>query len=724
MPRTPSQRSPGGRASVLIHRKAVQLKRNTATSQVPNAMARALIETCRALAEGRPVTDFKRIRRRRPYSRVKAPPDRAMVRFVEGDLMVWLVRERDDFYRAAERLSTGITRARFTDLDGPEEVTSLSERVSEPAAGRPWDTYSDEDLCRLDGMDTGRLARLRKIEDADELNTPHIAAAFGEDLALILYLLGADPDSYGPRLHSGHRLTLENLESAEEELAEAISSGLLDEDFVAVDDREELQRILSGSMAEWMVFLLPSQRNLVEAHYNGPAQVRGGPGSGKTVVALHRAIELARSAPSSKLVLLTTYVKNLPKHWKQDLLPRIDPALATKVRAEHIDKLISEWCGDQDVVDNHPRRETWVRQAIASEMQLAGVSPNEVLDEFDYVIAASLVPDSDGRVRPVRTLADYEQLPNRSGSFSVGGQTAALWSVWQRYEVFLRENRLTDYAHRRLEALERVSPRFAGVVVDESQDLSPVAIEILRRLDASPDNAGFMLVGDARQQIYRGGLSLRAMGIEVRGRSTVLTRGWRTSRQTAKLADAIGAHAAPAMLDDGETGRADNAAPGHDGPVPELWIVDSETDALKIIAERLKRDAAGAGRRPLSSYAVLAYSNDHVRACEQTLRRAGVDVNAMARQEASEGVAVGTFARAKGREFQDVFVIGVSTKSWPPAHIEDGDEDGRERSRRALFVAVTRARGQVVLVSAGEPTRVLEEALRRGVIKRVDRSGR
>lgn len=60
----------------------------------------------------------------------------------------------------------------------------------------------------------------------------------------------------------------------------------------------------------WTVFLHPAQRQLVQRDFNGPARVSGSAGTGKTIVALHRAVFLARTNPDAR-VLLTTFSDTL-----------------------------------------------------------------------------------------------------------------------------------------------------------------------------------------------------------------------------------------------------------------------------------------------------------------------------------------------------------------------------------------------------------------------------
>jgi mRNA-degrading endonuclease RelE of RelBE toxin-antitoxin system len=73
---------------------------------------------------------------------------------------------------------------------------------------------------------------------------------------------------------------------------------------------EELRRALDFPWDKWTVFLHPDQREIVERQYAGPARISGSAGTGKTIVALHRAVYLARANPNAR-VLLTTFSDTL-----------------------------------------------------------------------------------------------------------------------------------------------------------------------------------------------------------------------------------------------------------------------------------------------------------------------------------------------------------------------------------------------------------------------------
>lgn len=88
-----------------------------------------------------------------------------------------------------------------------------------------------------------------------------------------------------------------------------------------VTDVDELARALDYPWEKWTIFLHPAQRQIVEKDYSGPARVSGSAGTGKTIVALHRAVYLAHRHPDAR-VLLTTFSDALA-HALQTKLARL-----------------------------------------------------------------------------------------------------------------------------------------------------------------------------------------------------------------------------------------------------------------------------------------------------------------------------------------------------------------------------------------------------------------
>src|SRR6266404_5228352 len=102
--------------------------------------------------------------------------------------------------------------------------------------------------------------------------------------------------------------------------------------FRVMTNVEELQRALDFPWEKWTVFLHPEQRQWVERDYTGPARISGSAGTGKTIVALHRAAHLARTHPEAR-VLLTTFSDTLASALQTKLrrLLGSEPRLAERI---------------------------------------------------------------------------------------------------------------------------------------------------------------------------------------------------------------------------------------------------------------------------------------------------------------------------------------------------------------------------------------------------------
>lgn len=108
--------------------------------------------------------------------------------------------------------------------------------------------------------------------------------------------------------------------------------------FRAVEGAEELKAALDAPWERWIVFLHPTQRDLVERSFTGPARVSGSVGTGKSVVALHRAVHLARRDDKVR-VLLATFSDPLAGYLRDKLrlLVTDRPRLAERIRVDTLD---------------------------------------------------------------------------------------------------------------------------------------------------------------------------------------------------------------------------------------------------------------------------------------------------------------------------------------------------------------------------------------------------
>jgi superfamily I DNA/RNA helicase len=485
--------------------------------------------------------------------------------------------------------------------------------------------------------------------------------------------------------------------------------------FYPVTDLAELARLLDHPLDQWLAFLHPDQRRLVERRFAGPAKVTGSAGTGKTVLALHRARALARRG---RRVLLTSYTNALCDALERQLALLCDAGERGRIRVLTVHRAagaLARAAGIRVTLlgDEEARRAVaaacrpglpLTAPALAGEWQ-AVLAPQGI-DSWDGYRAASRA----GRGRPL-SVAQRKQVWD------------ALAPVLERWR---REGR-ADYATlclRVREAVERdralVARAFPGgidaVLVDEVQDLGPPELRLLAALAGEGEDRLF-LTGDGGQRIYGRRLSLAACGIPVRGRAFVLRVNYRTTAQIRRFADRM----LPASGDDLDGGQERRRAVRSilSGAPPELLGCATAVAEFEAITREIGAWIA-AGYAP-EEIAVFARTNLRADELRRTLRERGLPAKNLdpASRAATDtrGVTVTTLHRAKGMEYKAVVVAGASRDVLPlPAVVnEAGDpadrEDALAREAQLLYVGLTRARDRLLVTWTGEPSVYLEEAL-------------
>ena len=340
---------------------------------------------------------------------------------------------------------------------------------------------------------------------------------------------------------------------------------------VTTDDTA-LQAALQGDFARWQVFLHPAQRKIVERSYNGPARVSGGPGTGKTIVALHRVVHLADrlAADGGKDILFTTFNKNLAADLRsrllelagRDILDRVEvtniDALAAKVVTEAEPGIRRHWMDDSKAI------EAW--EALLLELGVTSWDARFLHDEWSQVVLGQALSSREEYFRARR--AGRGRTLNRV-------QRAEVWQLVEQFSKRLREQNLWTFRQVAAEAarIERGHAkagkyRYKHVVIDEAQDLSPAHWILLRAMVALEPNDMF-LAGDAHQRIYDSYVSLGSLGIAIRGRSARLTLSYRSTHQILLTAEALLARQAWDNLDGGTDTLAGYRSVLR-GPRPEL----------------------------------------------------------------------------------------------------------------------------------------------------------
>ena len=616
----------------------------------------------------------------------------ALVRRLEG---LQVVESQEPLIEAAEKAPERV----------PVAVAKREERIN------PLTPFTTSELGELGlSQETIGLVRLlfETVDVAQELAERGVEASTIELVADAWF----DPERYLEKLRQGQGLEPSDTAMDESELARRAES-TESSDALAELAAREFELILEKPVEDWMFYLHPSQARIVRHAPTGPSRVRGGPGTGKTVAAIHRARWLVREHGAKK-VLLTTFIHALPEVWHH-LLKTFDPEVAARIETRNVDSLavhiVSRIDGRPQIVDPGKRR-TLISDAmrLTQGLQAAIGSTGNLEIEFDTILAG----------RRIETLEQYLEVERVGRKSALRAEARVLvWQAYERYRARMKRDGQTDFHQIRLRALELAEdgrgPSFQGVVVDEAQDLSEVGIRLLAAVDKSVNHAGFMLVGDGQQSIYPGGFSLRSTGMDVRGRSFLLRVNWRNTQRIATAAEHVIGDLPFGDLDDEFQPRAIEEVPvprrlGKPVQLHRMSASFEETELLSLLIADLLNEFAP------SDIAVLGRTNRVWQGAERHLRSEKIPLLRISdyRGGLVDGVRVGTFQGSKGLEFKAVLLWGVDAKRWAvtPNWLRDGGDirDHWDRELRTLFVAMTRARDHLLLTSKGSLCEPVENA--------------
>ena len=456
-----------------------------------------------------------------------------------------------------------------------------------------------------------------------------------------------------------------------------------------------LEGIRKAPIEEWMAFLDPAQARLVRRNFSGPSRIRGAAGTGKTVVALHRAAYLARNMEGR--VLVTTFVRTLPRVLSA-LMLRLAPDVADRIdfRSVHSfarDVLIQR--GRPVVIDapgaDRVFKDLWERDGKLGRLGTVDPAPAYWQEEIAYVLKG----------RGLSSFDQYAELPRTGRRRALNfEQRVEMWRLYVAYEEAIASRDILDWEDVVLEAEASLVATpllgYAAVVVDEAQDLSCAMIRMLHSIVGDrPD--GLNVVGDGRQTIYPGGYTLAEAGVSISGRSVELNRNYRNTVEIADFAAGLLDGDDVADIDSGAQ-TDDSALVSRHGPRPVYTVFPSRYTHDSSLVERIQRivEESG-GTTGYGDIGVLALYAWHAREAAEALEAAGIPVIQLEKYDGTPTNAVkfGTIKRAKGLEFKEVLVVRTPPHLVQAGQVSDTDDAALERralQRRELYVAMTRAR--------------------------------
>lgn len=607
--------------------------------------------------------------------------------------LLW-VDQHDDAYHWARRHRVAI----HPDV-GSIQIYAVEEEAAVAAFAQPevigsaglFDTLKDREIRRL-GVPDEHLAAVRAVTSEEELDAlePILPAEAFE--ALYLFAAGESFDK------------IVNEQSAPATVDQSDFGAALDRDstrrhFVVLTDDSDLEALLAAPLERWRVFLHPSQRKLVERDWNGPVKVTGGAGTGKTVVAMHRAARLARQYAQmpGRPVLFTTFTKTLAEDIRQHLELLCTPQELEKIQVVNLDQwasgLLRRFGYPHGLLYSETDRRRFWQAAMAAMPVSVDLSAQFMRAEYERVVLPQGCETAENYMRASRV--------GRGGQLG-RAMRKALWPVFAEYRAQLQAAnvREPEEAFREACQLLRTEKPALGIramVVDEAQDISSAAFELIRAAVAEAENDLF-IVGDAHQRIYRHKVVLSRTGIEVRGRSRSLKVNYRTTDEIRQWACAQLEGCAVDDLDGNADSLRGYRSLTH-GDAPDIIGSMSQQDDvthIQTILKQLQDDGM-----ELRQVCISARTNDDVDGIARALQLSGVAClkleNSTADDSAAPGVRLATMHRIKGLEFSVVILAAYKgAENYADQFSRDEDagvtEDTELSERCLLHVAATRAK--------------------------------
>jgi mRNA-degrading endonuclease RelE of RelBE toxin-antitoxin system len=491
---------------------------------------------------------------------------------------------------------------------------------------------------------------------------------------------------------------------ADSALASAMEHPDAQRRFRLVHDAAELERALDAPWDRWTVFLHPDQREIVEREQTGPTRISGSAGTGKTIVALHRAAHLARTHPEAR-VLLATFDEPLANALAMRLRRLIgnEPRLADRIDVSSLDaagtRLYRAVTGKTLHLVSRSGLLTLLQDAATSVPDLR-IGRAFLISEWDHVVDACAVGSWEA-YRDVPRLGRRTRLREE--------RRRQLWDVYEKVLDALRNRgevtQAMMFTALARELTGRRNPPYDFVVVDEAQDLSLAQLRFLAALGANRPDALFF-AGDMGQRIFQQPFSWKAAGVDVRGRSQTLHVNYRTSHQIRMQADRL---LGPEVTDaDGISDARNRTISLFNGPVPQVLPNKTEEEEITKVADWLSERS----REKIAAHEIGLFVRSRAQLARATRAadKAGIPYKILDDHGLvpSGYASVGTMHLAKGLEFKAVVVMACDDDVLPlqeriEAVGEDGDlQEAYDSERQLLYVACTRAR-DVLLVTGVEP---------------------
>ena len=633
-------------------------------------------------------------------------------------VLLW-VDKHDDAYQWARRRSCHVNRVsgalQIVDVESAEEAVS---NVVEVSQADDLSIKSNQSSSLFASCDNDQLMLL----GVPEVLLPAVRACHTEEAlsrliewlppscveGLILLADGRKIEEVIDELSNNDE---ENVDTAD--VASALGRPESQAEFMVITDDDVLEAMLSAPMEQWRVFLHPSQRRLVERDWNGSVRVLGGAGTGKTVVAMHKArwlaTQLIRNGKVGR-ILFTTFTRNLATDIRNNLTKICTPEELQLIEVQHLDGWVIKFLKGQGLpvcaFDGKTKDACW-EIAMGMEDTSLGLDHRFYEEEWKEVILA----------QGCRSLPDYITARRVGRGTRLTRQNRVrIWPVFDTLRSELRQRGLWEPEEAKQAAAELIKSsdslqKYLSIVVDEGQDFDSSSFNLLRALVGEPQTNDLFIVADPHQRIYGRPVVLRHCGIEIRGRSRKLRINYRTTEETRDWATAVLHGLVFDDLDGGIDSINDYRSLLH-GDKPLIKGFDDPAEEMQFLVKTIQQINSEQGT--LGSTCIAARTNSEVKKLTLLLEEAGFGTRIINEKESDEpsdhSLRLATMHRVKGLEFDQIFLPRLDDIQMPLRFELDQkpDETSKDlfiqKERSLLHVAATRAKKRVVITYSGKPS--------------------
>ena len=585
-----------------------------------------------------------------------------------------------------------------------QEADQQPEAASSSAEKPLFASISDELLQKL-GVPDEQVAFVRALTestfDAAKGKLPRDAFE-----ALDYVRVGLDPKEVIAELYGDTTAQNSN------DMASALQNPITKMQFYVAEGEEDLKAMMNAPLEMWRVYLHPSQRRIVRKEYKGPARILGGAGTGKTVVAMHRAKELASHCLGNEKILFTTFTENLAADIQDNLRKICTPDLMKHIEVVHLDQWVNRYLRAHDypytIAYGDEIADMW-KQAESYTGEDFDLPEGFFQEEWETIVQA----------QNIQSVVEYVKAPRPGRGIRLDRKRRMqVWKVFDEYRTMMDAEKICDSACAMNECAQLLTTgpevrMYAAVIVDEGQDFGPSAYRLLRAIAGTEHTNDLFIVGDAHQRIYKNKVILSRCGINVKGRAGKLRMNYRTTEEIRHKAMNILEGISFDDLDDGIDDEKGYISVSHgDQPTVSVYATQDQ-EAADLIKSIQEQTTAGVDPREIC---VVARTNTLVDEYKKYLVDAGIACFEVKRKQADDrsrmGVRLATMHRVKGLEFTIVYIVAANKNYIPlKSAVNKNDEAEREAAmtgeRCLLYVAMTRAKKMVKISAYGAASEFL-----------------